>query len=157
VYSQDSTFADKRDIILKRYLETFLHWQVELVADKERQKAGIDMVVYIQGRPVNVDAKHIRGIYSAFYFEYESCPAYHTESWLTNKDSKTDLIFYIFWTGETTAILYIFKHSDALSWFREHMQMLRKHINPTSNGTTGYLAPIEHFMKDCYCRKLQVA
>jgi hypothetical protein len=155
-YSDDHTFSTSKDKKVKEFLETKLHWKCELIKDAEMQKEGIDMVVNIGDTHFNVDNKHIRGTYTNFYLETESCPRLGSPGWLTKEDSKTDYVFYIYWEGEK-GTLYAFKLNEIREWFNKNQNKCWKHQNKTSNATIGWNAPITEVEKDIKVLKLEVA
>lgn len=154
-YLDDNAFSTIKDIQVKEYLETKLHWKCELIDDPVQQKAGVDMVVHAGSSVFNVDNKHIRGTYTNFYLETESCPASHTPGWVLKEDSKTDFVFYIYWDGDH-GTLWAFKLKDIREWFKTNRHKCWRHQNDTLNATVGYNARIVDVHKDIFCRKIEI-
>lgn len=155
-YLDDNAFSNIKDRQVKEFLETKLKWKCELIEDAEMQKAGIDMMVCIGTTTFNVDNKHIRGTYSCFFLETESCPSKGTPGWMMKKNSKTDFVFYIYWDGQK-GTLYAFKLRDIREWFLQNRHKCWRHQNRTSNASVGYNAPIREVEKDITVLRLEVA
>jgi len=174
-FNHDECWSKHKDILLKDFWQGRAHeGRYVIIGSRLLQKThGIDIVLQSKNdtTDITMDTKHIKGQYSAFWFEDESCPKRNTLGWARKPiNESAEYIPYCFWPEAQKygckicrndcfqcevlfehCIMYLLHYAELYEWFRANRHRFPLDTNAnrkTINKTTGRIVPIHIYREE---------